>query len=239
MIGVLLITAMLVTGCLSVDDDDDDEKVKPGDLVTQDEDMEVGTADEVDVYLEQGSGSMEVSSGASKLMEATFKYNIDKWEPEITYKEVGGTWNLSVIQPETDLHVATGARNEWDVSLSNDVPIDLVVNLGAGDADIEIGDLDLTDLDVNLGAGDLNLHLGTYDGDNLTVAVNCGAGDARLTVSDEMGVRVVPILGVGTVKGTGFTLVGTEYHNSVYDPAQPHIVIYANLGVGDLTLVET
>ena len=54
-----------------------------------------------------------------------------------------------------------------------------------------------------------------------------------------MGVRIIPLLGVGDVQATGFTMVGNEYHNSVYDPERPHIVIHANLGVGDLTVTES
>lgn len=234
----VLLMAVLASGCLTTEDDDDG-KVKPGDLVTDDESMDLGTAGEVDVYLEQGSGDMTVDGGAAKLMEATFKYNIKQWEPDVTYKEVQGTWNLSVIQPNTDLNVATGAKNSWDVSLLEGVPMDLAINLGAGNADLVLGSLDLTDLDVNVGAGDLDLDLRGYDGDNITVYINCGAGGADLKVPEGIGVRILPILGVGSVSATGFTMVGNEYHNSAYDVAQPHIVVHANLGVGDLVVQES
>jgi hypothetical protein len=233
----VLVTVMMVTGCITSDNDDDD-LVKPGDLVTEDESTELGTAEAVKVYLAQSSGALDVSSGAAKLMEASFKYNIDKWKPEISYKEVGGAGNLSVVQPATDLRVATGARNEWDITLSNDVPIDLTVILGAGDSDVRIGDMNLTDVDVNIGAGDLDLHMGAYDGDNLTVSIICAAGSAKVTVPAGMGVRVIPLLGVGSTTANGFTMVGSEYHNVAYDPVQPHLIIHANLGVGNLSIIE-
>jgi len=232
----VLVATMLLTGCITSDNDVD--RIEPGDLVTEDESTDLGTAEKVEVYLRQGSGTMEVSSGAAKLMEATFRYNVDQWKPGITYKERGTVWNLSVIQPNTDLRVATGAINEWDVTFGNDVPIDMVVIMGAGDVEMDVGDLDLVDLDVNLGSGDLDLDIGAYDGDNLTVSINCGAGATKIKVPGNMGVRIVPLLGVGSVKATGFTPVGNEYHNGVYDLDQPHIIIHANLGVGDLTITE-
>ncbi len=233
---LVLMMATLSVGCLS--SDDDNGKIKPGKLVTEDEDMDLGSADSVVVYLEKGVGITEVSRGASKLMEATFRYNIDQWKPEITYKQVGGVWNLSLIQPNTDLQVATGARNEWDISLNNEVAIDFVANLGVGDTELSLGELNLTDVDVNIGVGDLDLGLGSYDGGNLTVSVNSGVGDVIIRVPSGMGVRIVPIVDVGSISATGFTMVGAEYHSDDYDVDQPHIVVTAVLGVGDLTVVE-
>jgi hypothetical protein len=236
---LVLVLATAASGCLSSDeDDDDDDKIKPGELVTEDEEMELGSADSVTVYLEKGVGLTEVSGGASKLMEATFRYNIDQWKPEISYREAGGKWNLSLVQPNTDLKVATGARNEWDVSLNNEVAIDLVARIGVGDTEMSIGDLNLTDVDVDLGVGDLDLGLGSYDGGNLTVSVNSGVGDVTVRVPSGMGVRIVPIVDIGGITATGFTLVGAEYHSSDYDVDQPHVVVTAILGVGDLTVIE-
>lgn len=234
---VVILVAALSSGCLS--SDDGDGKIKPGKLVIEDEEIERGTANAVEVYLEQGSGSLQLTGGSTmKLMSATFRYNIDKWKPEISYTQSGTVWNLSVVQPNTDLQVATGARNEWEINIGPSVPVDLVVNLGAGDADIIVGSMDLVDLDVNLGAGNLELDISAYSGGNLTVAINCGAGDADLRVPEGLGVRIVPIVGVGTVSASGFTMAGTEYHSSDYDVDQPHIVVTAVLGVGDLNVIE-
>ena len=231
-----LMLAAVTSGCLSVDDDGG---IEPGNLVIEDEEVERGTADAVEVYLEQGSGSLQLTGGSTmKLMSATFRYNIDKWKPEISYTQSGNAWNLSVVQPNTDLQVATGARNEWEIDIGPGVPIDMVVNLGVGDADIVVGSMDLVDLDVNLGTGNLELDISAYSGGNLTVAVNCGAGDADLRVPEGLGVKIVPIVGVGTTSASGFTMAGTEYHSSDYDVDQPHIVVTAVLGVGDLTVIE-
>jgi hypothetical protein len=231
----VLIVVSMFSGCLS---SDDDETVQPGELVVDVEDVERGTADLVEVYLEQGTGTMELAGGASKLMEATFRYNIDRWEPEISYTQSGNAWNLSIVQPNTDLRVATGARNEWDIAFGESVPIDMVVNVGAGDADMTLGTLDLVDLDINMGAGDLELDISDYSGGNLSVAIHCGVGDADVRVPEGMGVGIIPVMSVGTVSATGFTMAGTEYHSSDYDPDQPHITIRAILGVGDLTVFE-
>ncbi|NIP34196.1 MAG: hypothetical protein GWN18_04665 [Thermoplasmata archaeon] len=239
--GALVLVIFLATvssGCLSTEDDDDG-KIKPGKLVTEDEEMELGSADSVEVYLEQNVGDLYVSGGASKLMEATFRYNVDKWKPEVTYREVGGDWNLSVVQPNTHLQVATGARNEWDISLDDDVPIEFVANVGVGSPEISIGGLNLQDVDVNIGVGDLDLRLGSYDGDNLTVDVHTGVGDVTIRVPSGMGVRVIAVTDVGTISATGFTMVGAEYHSSDYDVDQPHIVVTAMVGTGDITIVET
>jgi hypothetical protein len=236
---LVLAVATLSSGCISSDDDDDDDdKIKPGELVTENEEMELGTAESVTVYLEKGVGKTKVTGGASKLMEATFRYNIDRWKTEISYREVGGTWNLSLVQPNTTLEVDLGARNEWDIALNNDVAIDFMADLGVGDTELSIGGLNLTDVDVSIDVGDLDLGLGSYEGGNLTVSVNSDVGDVTIRVPAGMGVRIIPIIDIGAVDATGFTMVGAEYHSSDYDADQPHIVVTATLDVGDLTIIE-
>jgi hypothetical protein len=234
----IMLAVMLVSGCIDSGSIDDNDPVKPGDLVTEAESVDLGIADEVEVYLALGAGNIYLNDATDKLMEAVFEYNIDKWKPEVSYVNQSGVWNLSVVQPNTDIRVATGAKNHWDIALGRDIPLDLVVNVGAGDADIIVGGIDLTDLDVNVGVGHLSLDLRRYDGDNLTVSVNRGYGNVYIQVAWDVGVRLVPVIGGGGIKATSFNIVGNEYHNSVYDPDQPHIVIQVNIGDGDLTVSE-
>ena len=53
-----------------------------------------------------------------------------------------------------DLRGITDFRNEWDLRLYDEVPMDLSVDMGAGTSDLQLAGLSLTGLDVSLGAGE-------------------------------------------------------------------------------------
>ena len=230
----ILVAMMMVSGCVRTDND----VVEPGETQTEAKDIEQGAATAVEVYIEQGSGHLEVEPGASKLMEAIFKFNVEQWRPAVTYKDEGDAWNLSVIQPEQDLRIGSGAKNEWDIKLGVDVPKELGINLGAGDADVKASGLNLMDLWITAGAGQIDLDLtGTWDED-LTIDLNAGAGDIEIRVPSNVGVKLKAIAGVGDVTANGFTKSGNEYTNDAYDTADVKITITANAGVGHIIITQ-
>jgi hypothetical protein len=75
---VVLLVGMVLTGCISTDDD---ERIKPGDLVTDTSSQEVGTTTKATFNIDIGVGSLTMNGGSTELVEATFKYNIEQWIP--------------------------------------------------------------------------------------------------------------------------------------------------------------
>jgi hypothetical protein len=236
MLLAVLVAASMVSGCIS--DGDDDEVVKPGDTLTETSDVELGTATEVEVYLNLGHGELKVRPGASKLMEATFRFNVEQWRPEVTYVEGGTVWNLSVVMPNETLKVGSGTINEWSIDLGEDVPTSMVVLVGAGSVDCKVGGLNLTAFSANVGSGSLDLDLTGEWGANLTVYLNAGAGDIDIKVPDDVGARVKPVMGVGSFDGQGFTQEGGFYVNAAHATSDVILTIHANSGVGGIKVTE-
>lgn len=232
----ILTSCMVVSGCIS--DDGGEETVEPGELQTDTRDFERGAATSVEVYLEQGSGSCQIRPGSAKLMEATFRYNIPQWSPLVSYKEQGGVWNLTVEQPNETLRVGLGARNEWDLKFGGDVPMRMVAFLGAGDMDCKVGGLNLSQLALVVGAGNLKADLSGSWGANLTATLNSGTGKIDIVVPSDVGVIIVPFLGVGKLTAPGFTQQGTSHVNAAYGTTPVFIAINANAGVGDVTVTQ-
>jgi hypothetical protein len=77
---------------------------------------------------------------------------MDKLKPEVKYTD--GT--LVLRQPDSNglpaLQGITDFRNKWSLRLSDAVPMDLRVDLGAGTGNLKLAGLSLTRLDVSLGA---------------------------------------------------------------------------------------
>lgn len=236
-IAMTIITVViLVSGCITNGDDD---IVKTGDLRKVNQFVELGSAQNVRINIEMGAGELEVDPDTSKLMEGTFTYNIDQWKPRFTYEPEGNIWNLTIRQPNTDLKVESGARNEWDISFGTWVPMELNVELGSGPANITVAGLDLASLSVSTGAGDISLDLTGNRINHLIVRAGTGAGRVNLIVPDYIGVQVSAIQDSGTVIAPGFEFRDGNYFNDVFDTAEVFIFVAVNIGAGDLVVFET
>ena len=98
-------------------------------------------------------------------------------KPEVKY--TNGT--LVVRQPETEglpaLRGITDFRNEWDLRLNNETPMDLQVDMGAGTSDLQLAGLSLTGLDVSLGASESTIDLSGDWARDLEATIDAGATD--------------------------------------------------------------
>jgi len=116
--------------------------------------VDLENAESVRAHLVMGAGELKVSGAADALMEADFSYNVAEWKPEVNYEVGGDTGELSVEQGSDEGAPFGGdARNEWDLRLNDEVPTDLVVEMGAGESDLDLDSLTLTGLDLEMGAG--------------------------------------------------------------------------------------
>ncbi len=237
-IAMTIITVVvMVSGCINFNGDDD--IVKTGDLRTEDHFVELGSAQNVEINIEMGSGELEIKPDATKLMEGTFTYNIDKWRPRFTYDPEGDIWNLTIWQPNTDIKVESDARNEWDLSFGTWVPMEMNVAIGAGNADIAVAGLDLASLSVSTGAGDIALDLTGNRVDHLIVRAGTGNGRVNLIVPSYFGVQINATQGTGTVIAPGFEFRNGNYFNDIFDSAEVLIFVGVNIGTGDLVVLET
>src|SRR5205809_6504395 len=132
---------------------------KVGDLRMESESVELGGAQSARVELKIGVGELRVSGGAKKLLEADFLYNVASWKPEVKYEVAGRQGRLSIKQPQEGVGPMGNTRNEWNLTLNNQVPMDLRIEAGVGKSNFELGDLSLTRLDVQTGVGEATLDL--------------------------------------------------------------------------------
>jgi hypothetical protein len=208
-----------------------------GELVTESESVDLDGAESVRVEIGMGAGELKVAGGASKLLEADFTYNVAELKPEVVYS--GGT--LTVMTPDLDERVASlrdtdDYRYEWDLRFNDDVLMDLSVNLGAGDIDLQLADLSLSELDVNVGAAKGTIDLTGDRARDLDVTVDAGVGNLTLRLPGNVGVRVNIDAGVGDVDARGMTKDGNVYTNAAYGESAVTLRIDIRAGVGKINM---
>ena len=154
---------------------------EPGALQTKSETVELGSAETVRVNLDGGFGELYVEGGASELLEADFRYNIDELEPEVDYSVSGDTGRLTVSNRDNINVIPTGeVESEWRLAFAENVPMEMDIALGFGDSDLDLSDLTVTSLEVKAGAGRLDLNVGNQTLDRLKV--EAGLGDVSVDV---------------------------------------------------------
>jgi len=251
--GTLIAIAMMLaaTACAG--------GVRVGDLQTKSQTVELGDADSVDVEIQMGAGELDVSGGASELLDASFSFNVAELDPEATY--TNGTLVVSdkdVREGIRSLFDLDEYRNEWGLKLNEDVPMDMTIGLGAGRSNLALGTLALTSLNIEGGAGEVDLDLSNSEslsrldfdmgagevtidlsGDwnnDLDARLTGGLGEVTLRLPSDVGVRVNVETGIGGVDASGLTKDGNIYTNDAYGVSDVTLLIDLEAGVGQIHL---
>ncbi len=194
-------------------------------------------AKSVRAHLMMGAGELKVSGAADALMEADFSYNVSDWKPEVGYDVNGETGELSIEQGKGEgVRLGGDARNEWDLRFNDAVPTDLVLEMGAGESDLDLDSLTLTELDLEMGAGEATVDLTGDYAQGFDASIEGGVGEATVLVPSEVGVRVRAERGLGKINAEGFRREGQAYVNDAYGDSEVTLDVDVRGGVGTINL---
>jgi len=152
----------------------------------------------VRVGIRMGGGELKVTGGTAKLVEGEFAYNVPEWKPVIAY-EAG---ELKLAQPGYSASFGN-AVNNWDVTLNNTVPLDLTANLGAGEANLELGKMNLSRVELTIGAGEMNVDLRGEPKRDYTVQIRGGVGETTVHLPKDVGISATATKGIGDISTEG------------------------------------
>ena len=219
-----LSTASL-TGCMAF-------PAKTGPTVREHQAVERGAATRARVEIEMSAGELEVKSGAGKLLEGDFEFNVPELKPALAYDVNGSTGTLKLSQGS----VSGNYENRWQVSLDDKTPLDLVVSLGAGDVELVLGGLNLQSLSISLGAGDLMLDLRGMPAKSYKVDVQAGAGDTRIELPAGVGISATTTALIGDSDISGLEKRGGRWINPKAQDAAVVVELDVKHAVGDLRI---
>ena len=208
-----------------------------GEMQRESKSIEAQNAHSVHAKLQMGAGELNLTGGANRLMEGEFSYNVGDWKPKVNYEVSGNKGELVVRQGSGEgVRLGGGARNEWDISLNDEVPTDLSVQMGAGESDLDLDSLALRGLDLQMGAGKTTVDLtGDYDRD-LDANIEGGVGEARVLLPSEVGVKARAEGGLGKINAKGLQRVGDSYVNDAYGESAVTLDVDVQGGVGEINL---
>jgi hypothetical protein len=193
-------------------------------------------AQSVTANIEIPSGKLDLSGGAAQLLDANFNYVAEDGKPVVDYSVADGRGDLNITQ-ENKHHIQFATRpNDWILRFADAVPIDMSVQMGAGESNLRLLGLNVSSLDVNIGAGHLRLDLTGPRKTNLNVVIHGGVGAASIRLPRDVGVRVHASGGIGAVTSGGLTREGDDYVNAVVGKTPATIDVTVEGGIGAINL---
>lgn len=202
------------------------------------EQVPAGDAAELDVSIGMAAGKLVVTGGAEGALDADFDFSRSAWRPVVDYDVTEGAGELSIRTPDVpSFGLESNMRYDWDVQLPSDLPLALTVDMGAGEADLDLRGTMLRDIEVILGAGDATIDLSGEWTDDVTGEINTGAGSLTLKVPADVGVRIVGYQdGLGSYRADGFAQDGDALVNDAWETAEVRFDLVLRRGLGDVTV---
>jgi N-terminal domain of toast_rack, DUF2154/Domain of unknown function (DUF5668) len=194
-------------------------------------------AKSVDVSLETSTGELNISSGSSHLLDADFNYSDSYETPRVEYNVADGVGHLGISQDNQGAHF-NAAHNQWNLRFSNDVPLELKVEMGAGRGNLRLRDMPVTRLEMSMGAGQADLDVTGDRKNDLVANLEGGVGQVTIRLPRKVGVVVRASGGIGSVDAHGLRHDGDEYTNEAYGKTPVTIRLTVQGGVGQISLIE-
>jgi hypothetical protein len=182
-------------------------------------------SDETRLTLSFGAGKLTLSPApeSKNLVEGAALYNVEDLKPKI--QKTGG--NIEIRQGNfKSLPLFEDMKNEWDLKLSA-APLDLVVEAGAYQGNLELGGLALKSLTVQDGASQVDLSFNEPNQTEMSVLrYETGASNVKLT-------------GLANANFSSLTFSGGagNYTLDFSGELQRDAVVTIEAGLGDLSLV--
>ena len=194
-------------------------------------------AKSVNVSMETSAGEFNISGGSSHLMDADFNFSDSYETPRVDYNVADGVGHLSISQDDQGTHFGT-THNDWNLRFSNEVPLELRVQMGAGRGHLRLRDVPVTRLDMSMGAGQVDLDLTGDRKSDLVADLEGGVGQATIRLPKKVGFIVSASGGIGSVTAHGLRHDGDDYTNDAYGKTPSTIHLKVQGGVGQISLIE-
>jgi hypothetical protein len=190
------------------------------------------------VEIRMSAGELSVKSGTPKLLEADFAFNVPDWRPVVDYRPSPSRGDLTISQPENSTRFFGNTVNTWQLKLNGELPLDVVTHLGAGEANLELGQMNLRNVEVNMGAGELKMDLRGEPKSNYNVRVQGGVGQATLYLPKEAAISATATGAIGEIKAEGLEKRDGVWINPerVTGPVTVHLDVKG--GVGEIHLIR-
>jgi hypothetical protein len=197
--------------------------------------IDLDKAEMVRVEMRMGAGELNVEGGSPRLLDADFTFGAPEQEPVVRYEDGSFRGRLTIAEPSVHRFGSSG-RYEWKLRLNNDVPLDVVTHLGAGNAEMNLGSLNLRGVEVHMGVGNLDMDLRGNPKRDYDVEIHGGVGNATVRLPTGVGIVADAHGGIGNIDVEGLEKHNGRWVNAQYADSKVTVHLDIHGGIGNITL---
>jgi hypothetical protein len=200
---------------------------------------------EASLAVRLNTGDLVVSSGTDKLITAELDY-FDR-EPLVSHNASGmdSSAVLKIRDRERrglEWNFRKGRfrgawdRKNWEIRLTDRIPIDLTVYVKTGDADLDLSGLKLRILDLETRTSDAKVRIGNLV-DEVSARIESRASKLSISLPKDMALRIENHSNLSSASFSWFTLKETDdgYETPDFDQASRKLTLYLE---GSLTRLK-
>jgi hypothetical protein len=196
--------------------------------------IELDKADMVRVEMRMGAGELNVEGGSTRLLDANFAFSAPELEPVVRYEDGSFRGRLTIAEPSH--HFGGSGRYEWKLRLNNEVPLDVVTHLGAGNAEMNLGTLNLRGVELHMGVGNLDMDLRGNPKRDYDVEIHGGVGNATVRLPAGVGIVADAHGGIGNIDAEGLEKHNGRWVSPQHENAKVTLHLDIRGGIGNITL---
>lgn len=193
------------------------------------------------ILLQHGGGKLTLKSGAEPfdLLTGSFSGGID-----IDSKQEGDQLTVNIRPKYRRLAVmgppwiwGPNNRFDWDMRLSDEIPLDLVIKTGANESSLDLTDLQVKYLRVETGASSTNIKLSETVPYSKTI-IKAGAASVKIQIPANVSAKIHVSGGLtdARVDRNRFPKVGGYYQSQDYESSLQKADIRVDMGVGSVVV---
>lgn len=225
----MVIGAIVLAGC-------EVNGIHGGPVQHESQAIDLDKAEMARVEIKLGAGELQLDGGSPKLVEADFDYNIDSWKPIVRYDKSSFRSQVRIEQPG-GVHGGSHVTYKWNVKLNDTVPLDVALDLGAGEARMNLGSTNLRSVEVNMGVGEVTLDLRGKPARDYNVNINGGVGHAKVYLPSDVGVIATAKGGIGDINVRGLEKRDGRWINTKHENAPVTIHLDVKGGIGQIEII--
>ena len=203
--------------------------------------VDLDDSESASIVVKHGAGKLELTGIAEpgKLVSGNFAFGLDA-----RVSKTGNKLNV-ILQPQhhsfPDVFFPGnwigGKGLSWEFGLSNELPLDLVFEVGAVDAHLDLTALLVKNISLQTGASSTNLKLPAAAGTTY-LKVEAGAASIDIQVPEGVAARVETSAGLASINvdQTRFPKQGGVYQSVDYEKAENKVDIRIETGVSSIDI---
>lgn len=191
--------------------------------------------DSAEVTLEAGASSLAInSSNTSRIVEASLRGENSRIEEKS--RRSGSVQKVTLFNETEGAWWPGNWSSDWDVTLSERLPLKLTVDAGASSIDADLSQVKLTDLVVDSGASTATITLGNRVR-TTNVTLDAGASTSTLRIPKSSGIKATFDGGLSSrnIVGLEEQQDGT-FQTKDFDKATHKVIIEVEGGLSSFTL---